>query len=81
MTSEEAHLFDNGVKIFKSHLLPVQLERYAIRNVHEAEEEDIFVDMIKNMPMQGVYVNIGSAVALLRITGQKVKIRYSHNSH
>ena len=33
-----------------------------ITNVHEAEEEDIFVEMIKNISTNGCFVNIGSAI-------------------
>lgn len=73
MNSEEVHLFDNGVKILKKHLLPVQLKRYAIRNVHEAEEEDIFVNLIQNMPLNGVYVNIGSAVGYYTLLARKLR--------
>lgn len=73
MKTEEVHLFDNGVKVFKKHLLPVQLDRYAIRNVHEAEEEDIFVELIRNMPPQGVYVNIGSAVGYYALLARKLR--------
>jgi hypothetical protein len=55
MVGETVHTFDNNVKVFKRHLLPVQLERYAFRNVHEAEE-DIFVDLIAMLPFHGVYM-------------------------
>ncbi len=56
------HTFDNGVRVYDDHLLPVQRERYARRNVHEAEEEDVFVALIRGLPSDGRFVNIGSAV-------------------
>ena len=41
------HSFDNGVRVCDDHLLDEQRERYRKRNVHEAEEEDIFVDLVR----------------------------------
>jgi hypothetical protein len=32
-----------GVKVYDDHLTPVQKERYKKANVHEAEEEDLFI--------------------------------------
>ena len=41
------HTFDNGVRVFEDQLWEGQRARYQKRNVHEAEEEDIFVDLIR----------------------------------
>lgn len=56
------HQFDNGVKVYDDQLLPVQRERYKKKNVHEAEEEDIFIELMQNLPANGCYVNVGSAI-------------------
>lgn len=73
MVGETVHTFDNNVKVFKRHLLPAQLERYAFRNVHEAEEEDIFVELIAKLPLHGVYINIGSAIGYYVILTKKMR--------
>jgi FkbM family methyltransferase len=62
ISQRKIHLFDNGVKVYDEHLIPIQRERYCKRNVHEAEEEDIFVEMIKSIPSNGFFLNIGAAI-------------------
>ena len=62
MPDRKIHIFDNGVMVYDDHLLPEQRDRYLKRNVHEAEEEDIFVGIIKELPENGCYINIGSAI-------------------
>ena len=37
------HTFSNGVMVYQKHLLDLQLERYAINNVHEPVEEEWFL--------------------------------------
>src|SRR5437762_591770 len=39
--------FDNGGSGSDDHLVEEQRQRYSERNVHEAEEDDIFVDLIR----------------------------------
>lgn len=56
------HQFENGVRVFDDHLLAVQRDRYLRRNVHEIEEEDVFVQVVKSIPPNGCFVNIGSAI-------------------
>ena len=68
----QIHLFDNGVRLFDDHLIPLQRERYRKRNVHEAEEEDIFVGLIRALPPNGCFVNIGAAVGYYLILAKKL---------
>jgi FkbM family methyltransferase len=68
----EVHVFDNGVKVYDDHLIPVQRERYEKRNVHEAEEEDIFVRIIRSIPVDGCFVNIGSAIGYYPLLAKKL---------
>lgn len=56
------HLFDNGIRVYDDHLITVQRERYRVRNVHEAEEEDIFARIVRAIPRDGCFVNIGAAI-------------------
>ena len=56
------HVFDNGVQVYDNHLWPDQRERYRKRNVHEAEEEDTFVEILRSLPPDGCFVDIGSAI-------------------
>jgi FkbM family methyltransferase len=58
----QVHLFDNGIRVYDDHLIAVQRERYRVRNVHEAEEEDIFAQLIGAIAPEGCFVNIGAAI-------------------
>lgn len=69
------HIFDNGVKVYDDHLLPLQRTRYRLRNVHEAEEEDIFVRIIQAIPDDACYVNIGSAIGYYPLLAKRLAPR------
>ncbi len=66
------HVFDNGVQVYDDHLIPVQRDRYEKRNVHEAEEEDIFVEIIQSIPPDGCFVNIGSAIGYYPLLAKRL---------
>jgi len=61
------HRFDNGVTVYDYHLTHGQRERYKKRNVHEADEEDVFLAIIRAIPQDGCYVNVGSAIGYYAI--------------
>jgi len=69
---KKIHIFDNGVKVYDQHLMPAQRERYKKRNVHEADEEEIFTEIIRAIPDDGCYVNIGSAIGYYVILARKL---------
>jgi FkbM family methyltransferase len=69
------HTFDNGVRVFEDLLWPGQRARYEKRNVHEAEEEDIFIDMIGRLPADGCYVDVGAAIGYYLILARKLAPR------
>ena len=71
----EVHVFDNGVKVFDRHLLPDQRARYRKANVHEADEEPIFVALIEALPEDGCFVSIGSAIGYYLILARKLAPR------
>ena len=56
------HRFENGVGVFDDQLVPEQRKRYGIRNVHEIEEEDIFLGLLRSLPPEGCFMSIGSAI-------------------
>lgn len=56
------HKFDNGIRVYDDHLLDEQRKRYAERNVHEADEEDIFINVIRSLTPQGCFVSVGAAI-------------------
>ena len=60
--TRKIHKFDNGVRVYDDHLMPAQRQRYKIRNVHEADEEDLFIKIISSLPDDGTFVNIGTAI-------------------
>jgi FkbM family methyltransferase len=66
------HVFDNGVRVYDDHLLPVQRERYRKRNVHEASEEDVFVDLIRRLPAAGCYVDVGCAIGYYPLLAKRL---------
>lgn len=72
-TPRPVHTFANGVRVYDDHLLPVQRERYALHNVHEAEEEEIFKAMVAAMPQASVYVDVGAAVGYYCILARRIR--------
>ena len=66
------HTFENGVKVFDHQLLKIQKDRYSIRNVHEFEEEDIFIKIVKSIKSNGTFVNVGSAIGYYAILAKKI---------
>lgn len=69
------HTFDNGVRVYEDQLWEEQRARYEKRNVHEAEEEDIFVDLISRLPADGCYVGVGAAIGYYLILARKLAPR------
>jgi FkbM family methyltransferase len=66
------HTFDNGVRVFEDQLLEEQRARYRKRNVHEAEEEEIFIDLIRRLPTGGCYVDVGAAIGYYLILARQI---------
>jgi FkbM family methyltransferase len=66
------HIFDNGVRVYEDQLLEEQRLRYQRRNVHEAEEEEIFLELIRRLPPTGRFVDIGSAIGYYLILARKL---------
>jgi FkbM family methyltransferase len=67
MSDFAIHTFDNGVRVYDAHLLEVQRARYRLRNVHEAEEEDIFISALADLPQGGLFLNVGAAIGYYAI--------------
>ncbi|MCP5279518.1 MAG: FkbM family methyltransferase [Thiobacillus sp.] len=67
------HTFSNGVRIYDDHIIPAQRERYARNNVHEMEEEAIFLKLVTDMPVGSVYVDVGAAVGYYCILAKKYR--------
>jgi FkbM family methyltransferase len=68
----KTHRFDNAVSVYDDHLIAEQRARYAKRNVHEAEEEEIFVDLIGAIGPGGCFVDIGAAIGYYVILARKL---------
>ena len=66
------HLFDNGVSVYDDHLNDFQRQRYARNNVHEIEEEGLFVELIDSIPANGCFVNIGSAIGYYTLLAKQM---------
>lgn len=67
------HVFDNGVRVYDDHLWPIQRERYRARNVHEAEEEDLVVQLLGDVPQDGVFLDIGSAIGYYLLLSRRLR--------
>jgi FkbM family methyltransferase len=65
------HIFDNGVRVYEDQLWPGQRARYERRNVHEAEEEDIFLRLVRRLPPDGCYVDVGAAIGYYLILARR----------
>jgi len=70
--ARKVHVFDNQVRVYDDHLIPVQRERYRKQNVHEAEEEAIFVELILGLPPDGCYLNIGCAIGYYPLLARRL---------
>ena len=69
---KDVHVFENGIKVYRRHLLPSQIERYEkIRNVHEADEEDLFLEVLKSSPQIECFLSIGSAIGYYPLLAKK----------
>ncbi len=69
------HTFANGVRVYEDQLLDEQRARYKKRNVHEAEEEDVFIDLIQRLPPDGCFVDVGAAIGYYLILARKLAPR------
>ena len=63
----KVHTFDNGVKVFEAQLLAGQKERYLRNNLHEPEEEAIFLRVIRRLNPGDSFINIGAAIGYYAI--------------
>lgn len=75
-SSKKYHTFENGISIYDDQLAiisDIQREKYKIRNVLEAEEEDIFINTIQNLPLKAIYLNIGSAFGYYSLLAKKLR--------
>ncbi len=70
--TRKIHKFDNGVCVYDEHLMPAQRQRYRIKNVHEADEEELFIKIISSIPADGCFVNIGTAIGYYAILAKKL---------
>lgn len=73
MQNNKIHIFDNNVKVWTSHLIDLQKKRYETNNLHEPEEEIIFIELLNKIPDNGVFVNIGSAIGYYPILAKLQK--------
>lgn len=66
------HTFENGVRVYEDQLLEGQRARYAKRNVHEAEEEEVFLELLRRLPPDGCFVDVGAAIGYYLILARKL---------
>ncbi len=70
--TDDIHVFENGIKVYARQLIPAQIDRYNnIRNVHEADEEDLFLEVLRSSPRIDCFVDIGSAIGYYPLLAKK----------
>jgi FkbM family methyltransferase len=67
------HVFDNGVKVFGDQLTPAQRERYSRNNLHEPEEESLFVDIVGKLPAAACFASVGTAVGYYALLAKRLR--------
>jgi len=70
---KKIHVFNNKVRVHDAHLLDSQRERYLKNNVHEEDEEGIFVEIIRGLSPGDVFVNIGTAIGYYPILSKTIR--------
>jgi FkbM family methyltransferase len=65
------HTFDNGVRVYRSTLIPQQLERYTAVNLHEPEEERIFLELLDSSS-EGLFLDVGAGIGYYSILAKRV---------
>jgi FkbM family methyltransferase len=75
--NRKVHEFDNGVRVYDDHLMPAQRKRYRLKNVHEADEEELFIRVIRALPADGCFINIGTAIGYYAILAKKLSPQLS----
>lgn len=69
----KVHRFDNGVLVHDHHLLDSQRTRYAQKNVHEEDEEAIFLDVLRSIPQGGSFASVGTAIGYYVILARRLR--------
>lgn len=67
------HCFDNGIKVYDDQLIEAQRIRYSKCNVHEEDEEELFLSIIQRLPADAIFVSIGSAIGYYALLAKKVR--------
>ena len=70
---KKVHEFESGLKVFDHQLLPIQRERYNKQNVHEEDEERLFIDIINGLQEGTKYVNIGTAIGYYALLAKIIR--------
>jgi FkbM family methyltransferase len=71
--TEQIHTFENGLMLFDRHLTPQQRARYRAKNLHEPEEEEIFLSAIRSLPTGGLFASVGTAIGYYAILAAKTR--------
>jgi FkbM family methyltransferase len=61
----DIHVFSNGIRVYRSHLIQKQIDRYKKINLHEPEEEEWFLKILTDFLSEKekiVFIDIGSAI-------------------
>ncbi len=67
------HCFDNGIKVYDEQLVEAQRIRYAKCNVHEEDEEGLFLEMITGLDYGACFVSLGTAIGYYVLLAKQVR--------
>lgn len=74
MTDSNIHSFDNGIQVYKKHLIPEQIARYQVNNLHEPVEEAVFTEILQDAPASdSIFIDIGAAVGYYSILAKQLQ--------
>jgi FkbM family methyltransferase len=70
---QKIHTFRNSIRVYDSHLIDSQRERYLKNNVHEEDEEEIFLNLMSELSSGDVFVNVGTAIGYYPILSKTIR--------
>jgi len=73
ITLKNIHIFDNGIKVYDIHLTQQQRARYLHKNLHEPEEEGLFVSAVQRLSTGACFVSIGTAIGYYAVLAKNLR--------
>jgi FkbM family methyltransferase len=69
----DVHVFDNGLRVYRRHLSPIQAARYRETNLHEPIEEEWFVRLVSGGGDRYRFVDVGAGIGYYAILVRRLR--------